>query len=532
MSDRAHTPGPNEIAGVHLRDGSSSTLLGVVLLCAVILALLQYAYWYFTVDDAYITFRYAENLASGHGVTFNPGERVEGYTNFLWLLILSGAHLLGANTVLTAKFLGAASGIALLPFTALLVLRCGGSRASAALAVFLLAITPGAAAWSVAGLATTLFALLSLLGAYSFVRELNRAARFPTSALWFSLATMTRPDGVVFFAVSTIFVLLSLRRDPRRVGYAVRWLVIYALLVGTYMAWRWTYYGYAFPNTFYAKTGRGLYQWLGGIFYTTAGVRKHGGVLLFVIAMVPAVWGSCRNATTRYLSTLVAAWLLYNVYKGHDVLALFRFFVPMLPFLFVLVGIALVDIWTAMRGSGLSKRAGVALAVVFVAGTLVVNAVLAYSSQDLRPQVREYQLQLRMDGRWFRPAIKRLLEIAPQDASIALIDAGAISYYTGWYVIDRWGLCDEHIAHTPGRGPLGEKFDAEYVLSKRPTFIQTKISPTMEETGDLQGAWVGDAELFANPRFKEEYVRVRDPVLRDYFVRKDAVLGESPSVGD
>ena len=62
----------------------------------------------------------------------------------------------------------------------------------------------------------------------------------------------------------------------------------------------------------------------------------------------------------------------------------------------------------------------------------------------------------------------------PPGSSVAAIDVGSISYYTGWYTIDRWGLCDEHIAHSEGRGPLGEKFDSDYILSKRPTFIQTK----------------------------------------------------------
>ena len=44
--------------------------------------------WWLT-DDAFISFRYARNLLEGHGLVFNPGERVEGYTNFLWVLELA-----------------------------------------------------------------------------------------------------------------------------------------------------------------------------------------------------------------------------------------------------------------------------------------------------------------------------------------------------------------------------------------------------------------------------------------------------------
>src|SRR5436189_992982 len=47
-------------------------------------------------DDAFISFRYAQNLAEGNGLVFNPGERVEGYTNFLWVLLLAAGDVLGA----------------------------------------------------------------------------------------------------------------------------------------------------------------------------------------------------------------------------------------------------------------------------------------------------------------------------------------------------------------------------------------------------------------------------------------------------
>jgi hypothetical protein len=200
----------------------------------------------------------------------------------------------------------------------------------------------------------------------------------------------------------------------------------------------------------------------------------------------------------------------------------------MLPILFALASLALFDALAAMRASGLHRAAVPLFAMIFLLGTLCTNVILAYLSQDLRPQIREYQLQLRMDARWFEPTIKRLRELAPEGSSIALVDAGAIAYYTGWYVIDRWGLCDEHIAHSQSRGPLGEKFDADYVLSKEPTFIQTKVTPEMENSGDFRGAWVGDAALFANPRFRRDYVRVDDARLKGYFVRKGTVLNGAP----
>jgi arabinofuranosyltransferase len=53
----------------------------------------------FVQDDAFVTLRYAQNLAEGAGLTWNPGERVEGYTNFLWALLLVVAFRLGIDPV-------------------------------------------------------------------------------------------------------------------------------------------------------------------------------------------------------------------------------------------------------------------------------------------------------------------------------------------------------------------------------------------------------------------------------------------------
>ena len=65
-------------------------------------------------DDAFITFRYAENLAAGRGLVFNVGERVEGYSNLLHTLMLAALSLVGIGPVLGANLIGAAAGLALL----------------------------------------------------------------------------------------------------------------------------------------------------------------------------------------------------------------------------------------------------------------------------------------------------------------------------------------------------------------------------------------------------------------------------------
>ena len=68
----------------------------------------------FTYDDAYISFRYAANLVAGHGLVYNPGEFIEGYTNFLWTLLIAAGMQIGVGPHITSKVVGAACSIATL----------------------------------------------------------------------------------------------------------------------------------------------------------------------------------------------------------------------------------------------------------------------------------------------------------------------------------------------------------------------------------------------------------------------------------
>src|SRR5206468_8826335 len=75
-------------------------------------------------DDAFITFRYVKNFVGGHGIVYNIGEHIEGYTHFLWLLILSGAAAIGFDPVSASIWLGIAAYI----FTLILLLLISGKE--------------------------------------------------------------------------------------------------------------------------------------------------------------------------------------------------------------------------------------------------------------------------------------------------------------------------------------------------------------------------------------------------------------------
>lgn len=82
----------------------------LILFFVIVIFVAQCLYLNFSQDDAFISYRYVQNFIQGNGLVFNSGERVEGYTNFLWIMILSIFTKLGFNIILISKILGVVSG--------------------------------------------------------------------------------------------------------------------------------------------------------------------------------------------------------------------------------------------------------------------------------------------------------------------------------------------------------------------------------------------------------------------------------------
>src|SRR3972149_221924 len=152
-------------------------ILAAGILVSIVIFIIQARNLWFTQDDAFISYRYAANALRGDGLVFNAGEHVEGYTNFLWviLLILAGSFRLAFDPV--AKTLGLASGIGLIILAGLWVraawreLRWGNGLGPAIAASLIVAANGSLAYWAVSGLETAWFALWVSLGVWWWVRH-------------------------------------------------------------------------------------------------------------------------------------------------------------------------------------------------------------------------------------------------------------------------------------------------------------------------------------------------------------------------
>ena len=243
---------------------SPRPLLGAAALAATLLAALAHAAqltW--LCDDAFISFRYARHFAQGDGLVFNVGEAVEGYTNFLWTLLLGLGMRAGAAPEALAPTLG------LLAFAGTLgVLAVAGWRAAppAGRRLWLPVAAMGFAGllhariFATSGLETSLFTLLFTAGGVLAVEA--RATRgWLALGLVAALATLTRPEGALLVGVALLIAAASGPRRGRAIALTAAPIVA---LVGPWLVWKLGFYGDLLPNTWHAKAGGGP-QWPQGM---------------------------------------------------------------------------------------------------------------------------------------------------------------------------------------------------------------------------------------------------------------------------
>ena len=477
---------------------------GALLLCGVLLAL---RFRHHTCDDAFISFRYARNLAAGHGLVFNPGERVEGYTNFLWVLLSALPIALGHGPVGFSRVAGVAAHLAALAgvYCAARTLTTRPPLAFAGALLF--ALSPAAAVWATAGLETPLFTALVTWAVVFVLRdagagggpdETARAGggRLQAAAILLAAATLARPEGFLVAVAVAAGAPLTARRRLAFTG-----IVCAALL--PWFVWRAAYYGDLLPNTFHAKVGMSAAQVGRGVRYLAAFLFECGSWIVASIALGLTV--ARRRAAARLLIAIVLPYLAYIVAIGGDFMPMYRFFVPIVG-LFALLLVAGTDALLDRRGATSSAASGAA--AVVIVGSLICawpafwGASLEYVRQDQR-EVETW----RAIGLWFR-------DHAAPGASIALVPAGAVPYYSNLPVIDLLGLNDRTIARAPvarpGAAPAGhERSDAAYVLARRPTYIILGTYGLATDPPDASGVlplyYQAEKEITGSSAFRTGY---------------------------
>lgn len=418
--------------------------------------ILAFFYHFLPVDDAFISFRYARNLADGKGLVYNEGEFVEGYSNFLWVLILSGFYFLGFSPVWVSILLGILSGLCIIIVVPVILDSVyPGAAGNKWIVLLFLAINPMFVFWFASGMESGFFALLVVLLSYTVFNIIDYRTGWGRLAVLLVMVAFTRVEGSIVSIASLVYLYLFLRR-----GKAVGKNLFYAAVSFTifycgFLAFRFFYYGSLLPNTFHAKVVFGLGFFLRGMDYLLA----YSGAA-FIIPLSAFLTGkkSVLNVKTGYLLMVSCIYFVFFIGVGGD-------HMPgrllMIPFIFIFIS-TYPDLEAVFRDERLKK--------IFFIGVclfLLLNYQYFFEWYKIK---RIWDYDRKCIGGW-------LSKNLGEDEQIAAIAAGIIPYYSGLKTIDLCGLNEPVLARQPvlndsvNWGPGHDKCSLDYAKKHDVSYI-------------------------------------------------------------
>jgi arabinofuranosyltransferase len=484
------------------------------------------------VDDAYIFLRYANNIVHGYGFVWNPGTApIEGYTSFLYLIlivIIQGFLHVGGASI--SGWLGITFSIFSLLLTWKMIETIIPDKPLVCLTVVaVVGFSPHFLYWTTAGLDVTLFSSLILGSTIVYFRSIEGKIPLWVVGLFFSLVALSRPEGIILIFIPLLFEIVRNYPQGRRNMYRNIFLLIlpFIAIYVPYFLWRWSYFGFLFPNTFYAKTGAGLIQLEGGILYWWKSIVQAYGMSSLVICtnfliFIPIIRFKKCNIKIAYLFlTMLLIWVV-AIGVGGDHFGDGRFIIPSIPYFMALGATGFMVLYEKHKIALLS---GV-LALILI----ITNSVRTDEFKAFRKNFgnivysRIQQLPIANSSRYeiydgyvtgFSIMGKTIKEIASTGQSIAVVPIGAIGYYSNIKVIDMLGVVDPVIAHEPfdpsyiaSWRPGHDKGDGKYILSLHPDYIQLidyLTSKPIAEPDDNMMQYKSVVEIWNSPEFQEEY---------------------------
>jgi hypothetical protein len=531
------------------------------------------------VDDADISLVYARHLVEGHGLVYNPGgERVEGFTSLLWVLVAAlpfrcgvspeGA-LFGLNLVMLASVLTlftrfidrrsrarAASGDACQAETDHLAHNSrSGSRITFA-SLFFLGITLGApayVAWTTVtlmdlGLWSTLLAILTVM-----ILDLRPAGGRIGLSIALVLLVIARPEAMVWgpaFLVLAFGKLALLAGRRRALRFIVAPLSAFVLSLAALTLFRILYFGYPLPNTYYAKVSSSLaYNLSTGFRYLADYSLFAGGWVTVAILASVAHAGLIARDLRRFpgsparrspdpdaingLIVSAVSWIGLGVpvlvggdyFGGHR---MYQAIYPILALNIILLGLYLAPRLPGSRALGTTvgrTRTWTLSGMVFVLPLLMQGIQWKYFS--ITSYLRT-DFAVAQNGRTIGSFMSRLFRPLHRYPRVGVFAAGGFKRLYEGPILDVLGLNDTAMGHSRGNRqglPGHGAFDASVFFSKPPEVMIPYIDeagtpPLAEEPRGLleSGANVFLKGLYGDPEFRTMYVYGR--------VRSSASVGE------
>jgi arabinofuranosyltransferase len=431
-------------------------------------------------DDAMISMRYAWNLAHGQGLVWNPGERVEGYTNLLMVLLMTLASLLFNITeaLRIMQFLG----IGLMLTVAYLSLKItdqvlGEKRKISSPLIFVLALSYYPLSyWTLTGMETGLLTVLLYLGlTFSFSYKENHKLKYSGfAALCFGLAYLTRPDSILASFIILAYAIGSgVKSTPiyRTFISAITTGSIFLTFVLGQSIFRWFYYGKTVPNTYLLKVA-GI-EFVDRLENGLGFITLYGIYTFFILLVITVSIIKKPNSKEILIFVLLITQILYQIWMGGDAWPYWRLMAPFMPLIFILFAQSIITLLEPFKPHKLSLTLIVLLGILSANGHTVPEAVFAV--KPYRYDYKETRINTAL----------ALNELILSEATVGVFAAGAIPYFTQRQSIDFLGKCDPYIAQlspdqTGAAAGFGmksvsghNKYDLEYsIKTLLPTYVQ------------------------------------------------------------
>ena len=458
----------------------------LLLLLPAIIAYAFMAYHFnFIQDDAYISYRYVANFLNGDGLVFNIGERVEGFTNFAWVVWLLLFGSIGLDYILISQIFGFLFGLGIIFLTYLITIEVleNKNKLLSLLPAYLVAINFSLAYWAPAGLETAAFAFFVMLSLLYYIRKSHWLIFGLLLAVWI------RPEGGLVALLLLIIESIMRKGIPK---YTLTCGITAFILSLPFVGFKLFYYGSIFPNPFYAKTGLDIAQLSSGLEYVSRFLYHYGFVGIGLLLPLISYKKLSETAKTIWLFTIF--YLIYIILVGGDVLKVHRFFIPLIGTFGVLLTLSLSYLIENVNDK--NKILIVSLVSIVL---VMLTLFLPYKF------VSTYNEREKLFTEKMRLMAQQMKESDSTPFSVALPTIGIFGYeLIGHDIIDMLGLTDSTIARHSEPSILGmettwkeRKHNSSYILHREPDYIifSTGIKPSAP----------AEKALLLYPAFMESY---------------------------